>query len=158
MAQAQKYFFCYGNDRTSADQAIDQRLYTYASFLLTYDPNTSVLWEYYRTPSGGHVMPESRLVPMDPDVGNLTSADELRTVGGAYMRAYRQCYIAGAPAGPCIVAVNPDADAPHSVNFHGFQRTLSMQGSGVFDGGTIRIDSVAPPAELAPLQAVIAFK
>ena len=158
MAQAGKYFFCYGRDMTPADQAYESRLYTYASFLLTYDLATSVLWEYYKTPSGGHVMPETQLVATDPVVRSVPHINVLQTAGGAYARRYRACYIAGRSVGPCVAAVNPDESAAHSIDLSGYTRTLTLVGSGVFDGGAIRVDSVRPPSTLAPLQAVIAFK
>jgi len=158
MAEAGKYFFCYGNDRTPADQAYDARLYTFASFLLTYDPRTTVLWEYYGTPSRGHVMPESRVVAFDPVVPDVSSIDQLRTPGGAYARAYKHCYIGGRSVGPCAAAVNPDPDAAHDANLRGYNHTLSLVGSGVFDGGTIQINGAAPPSALAPLQGIVAFK
>jgi hypothetical protein len=158
MARAHKYFFCYGRDLTQADQAGDSRMYTYASFLLTYDPATTVLWEYYKTPSGGHVMPESQLVALDPVVQRVGNIAQLRTGDGTYVRSYRDCSIAGRSVGPCVAAVNPDAAASHNVDLRAYRRTLVLNGSGVFDGGTIQISNAPPPSSLAPLQAVIAFK
>ena len=158
MARAKKYFFCYGNDLTPADQAQDSRRFVYASFLLTYDPSSSVLWEYYGTPSGGHVMPESQLVALDPLVKTVRSVDDLRTPGGIYTREYRRCFIAGRPAGACIVAVNPDPVSSHDLNLSGWRRLLQIEGSGVFDGGRIGSRPAPMPTELGPLQAEIAFR
>lgn len=158
MAREHKYFFCYGRDLTPAEQAYDGRLYTYASFLLTYDPGTSVLWEYYKTPSNGHVMPESQLVALDPVRQAVPNVDVLRTADGVYQRAYSACYMAGRPVGPCVVAVNPDTGSAHPLNLSGYRRTLALHGSGVFDGGTSSISSAPPPSQLQPLGAVIAFK
>lgn len=156
MAQDRKLFFCYGRDLTPAEQAYDGRIYTYASFLLTYDPGTSVLWEYYKTASGGHVMPESQLVATDP-VKRVTRVSQLHANEGVYMREYRKCYIGSRPVGPCAAAVNPDDDT-HALPFGAYSRTLELDGSGVFDGGSIRISSNRPPASLPPRGAVIAFK
>lgn len=157
MAKDHKYFICYGRDLTAADQAYDGRMYTYASFLLTYDPNTTVLWEYYKSPSGAHVMPESQLVALDPVKHNVSDVEQLRTGEGVYTRAYRHCYIAGRSVGACMSVVNPD-DSPHPVSLPGYRRTLVLQGSGVFDGGTVRIDNAAPPATIGPRGAIIAFR
>ncbi|HEV3152886.1 MAG TPA: hypothetical protein VGZ02_03670 [Candidatus Baltobacteraceae bacterium] len=157
MARAGKYFFCYGNDLTPAVQAIESRLYTYASFLLTYDPRTSVLWEYYGTPSGGHVMPESQLVPFDPVMRSVPSIDALRQSGGVYVREYRNCSIRGRPIGACIVAVNPDS-VTHTVDFSHWHRQLQISGSGIFDGGNVAVVSQRPASDIPPLQAVIAFR
>ncbi|MGZ3497441.1 MAG: putative glycoside hydrolase [Vulcanimicrobiaceae bacterium] len=157
MAAAHKYFFCYGRDLTPADQAYPSRMYTYASFLLSYDLSTSVLWEYYQTPSGAHVMPEVQVVPLSP-VRQVTNADGLRSSTGTYTREYRECYIDAKPVGPCAAAVNPDPNAAHALGLSGYTRTLQLQGSGIFDGGTIRINNQAPPSTLEPLGAVIAFR
>lgn len=156
MAADGKYFFCYGRDLTPAEQAYDSRIYTYASFLLSYDLRTSVLWEYYKTPSGGHVMPESQLVALDP-VKRISRVAQLRAGSGAFVREYRKCYLGGRFVGACAAAVNPDAGA-HESPLRGYRRTLVLQGSGVFDGGTVRIDNRPPPEDLQPLSAVVAFK
>lgn len=157
MAHDGKYFFCYGRDLTPADQAYDSRMYTYASFLLTYDPATSVLWEYYKTPTGGHVMPESRLVAWNPVKRNVASIEQLRAPEGLYMRAYAQCYISSKPVGACVAVVNPDDDS-HTLALPGYRRTLALQGSGVFDGGSISIRNVPPPGTVGPRGALIAFR
>jgi hypothetical protein len=156
MARDRKLFFCYGRDLTPADQAFDSRMYAYASFLLTYDPNTSVLWEYYKTPTGGHVMPESRLVAWNPVKTNVTSIEQLRAPEGVYMRAYRDCYLDGRRVGPCAAAVNPDDDA-HAISLKGYRRVLALSGSGIFDGGTAQIAG-GVPSSLASRQAIVAFK
>lgn len=157
MARADRYFFCYGRDLTPADQAYAGRLYTYASFLLTYDPRTSVLWEYYKTPSGGHVMPESQLVAWNPVRARVDSVDVLRTAGGAYVRRYRACYLDGRAVGPCAAAVNPD-DVAHPLDLQGYRHTLVLHGSGVFDGGSVSVNGPAPGTSIAPLEGVIAFE
>jgi hypothetical protein len=156
MAAARKYFICYGRDLSPADQAAASRLYTYASFLLSYDPGTTILWEYYKTPSGGHVMPESQLVALSPDM-RVTRVAQLRQAGGAFARSYRQCYLDARPVGACIAVVNPDDDA-HSVDLRAYHRVLRLEGSGIFDGGRAEIVNQRPPSSLAPLDAVIAFK
>ena len=157
MAQADKYFFCYGRDLTPADQAFDSRMYTYASLLLTYDPATTVLWEYYKTPTGGHVMPESQLVALNP-IGRAPGAiGDLRTSTGVYERAYSACYIDARPAGPCMAVVNPDNDS-HSLSLTGYRKTLALYGSGVFDGGFAKVTNQPPPGQIPPLSGIIAFK
>lgn len=158
MAEANKYFFCYGRDLTPADQAYDSRLYTYASFLLTYDPRTSVLWQYYKTPSGGHVMPESQVVALDPVRRTARTIDDLKTSSGVYVRAYKRCFLAGRPVGPCAAAVNSDAAASHSLSLSSYRRSLALHGSGVFDGGSVSIDDRPAPPTLSPLQAVVVFR
>ncbi len=156
MAAEGKLFFCYGNDTTPAVSALDGRLYVYASFLLGYDPSSSVLWEYYQGPSRFHVMPETQLVPLQPRTTPRSIA-ELRTGAGIYQRAFGACYLAGSPQGPCVVAVNPDAQA-HPLNLTGYTRTLQISGGGVLDGGVARVASPGPPGTLAGLSAVVAFR
>jgi hypothetical protein len=156
MAQERKYFFCYGRDLSPAQESYDGRLYTYASFLLTYDPNTTVLWEYYKTPSDLHVMPESQLVALHP-VRAIRHVADLRANEGVYLREYKDCYIAGRRMGACVAAVNPDDDT-HALNLRGYRRTLQLQGAGIIDGGTVRIANDPPPRSLASRGAVIAFK
>jgi hypothetical protein len=151
-----RLFLCYGNDTSPAASALDGRLYVYASFLLGYDPSSSVLWEYYQGPSRFHVMPETQLVPLQPRTTPRSVAD-LRTASGTYQRAYAACYLAGQPQGPCVVAVNPDAQ-PHPLNLAGYARTLQISGGGVLDGGTARIAPPGAPATLGALSAVVAFK
>lgn len=156
MAREHKIFVCYGRDLTPAEQAFDGRIYTYASFLLTYDPNTTMLWEYYKTPSGGHVMPESRLVALQPLL-RISRVAQLRAPGGAYVREYRACYLDARPVGPCAAAVNPD-DTDRGLSLRGYGRTLVLNGSGIFDGGTATIANRPPPSSLAPRGAIVAFK
>lgn len=157
MAADHKLFFCYGRDLTPADQAYAGRMYSYASYLLTYNPKSTVLWEYYKTPSGAHVMPESQLVAWNPVIRSVTHIDQLRTVSGVYVREYRQCFITGKPVGSCAAIVNPDSSA-HAVGLTSYHKTLALRGSGVFDGGTASIVNAPPPGMLQPLQSVIAFR
>jgi hypothetical protein len=158
MAAARKYFFCYGRDLTPAEQANDSRVYTYGSFLLTYDPQTTVIWEYYKTATGAHVMPESQLVALDPVQVNVTNIEQLRQPGGAYVREYRKCYLAGLLQGPCAAVVNPDPNATAQLNLPGYGRSLRLSGSGTFDGGTAAVANGNVPSALAPLRAAIVFK
>lgn len=155
MMQARKYFFCYGNDTRPATDAIGDRLYVYASFLLTYIQKYAVLWEYYDGPSHFHVMPETQLVPVAR--GSIASIDALRIASGVYERRFDACFAAGKAIGPCAVAINPDSTA-HALDFGAYHRTLALTGGGAVDGGSIEIESVLPPETLQPRSAVIAFK
>jgi hypothetical protein len=156
MIADRKLFFCYDNDTTDAAAAVDSRLYVLASFLLSYDPSLSVLWEYFEGPSRLHVMPEVQFVPLQP-VSTPRSVDDLKTASGIYQRKYGACYLASRAVGPCVIAVNSDG-AAHSLDLSGYRRTLQISGSGVVDGGTVRIGTTAPPSQLSALSAVIAFR
>lgn len=151
-----KYFFCEGRNTYAAAGQIASRTYALASFLLTYNPSLSVLWEGYATTSGYHVMPESRLVPTSPVVATPSSVASLKQSGGSYVRVYRVCYLAGRSVGECAVAVNPDYIA-HAVSLAGFHHTLHISGSGVMDGGTVTTTGAAPSSTLAAKSAVIAL-
>lgn len=158
MGQQHKLFLCYNNDTGSAATEIAARLYTYASFLLTYDASTSVLWNTFATASGFHVLPEATLVPAYPLVSQPSGVSSLQAAGGAYGREYAACYLAGTLVGRCAVAVNPDPSSAHAFPFSGYAHSVTLSGSGVLDGGSISTSGGAPPASLASLSAVIAFQ
>lgn len=157
MAQQNKIFICYENDLTKSSSAIASRLYTYASFLLSYNLNTSMIWEYYETASGYTVEPESQLVAQSPVVATPSNVSSLKTSTGAYGRRYNACYIAGKSVGGCAVVVNPDNASSHAFPYTGYHHTLLLTGGGILDGGTISAAGPAPPSSLAPTTAVIAF-
>lgn len=116
-------------------EAYDQRGYIMASFLLTYDPEQSVMAESAITPSGVPVEPEMTFVPLDPVVPAPASIEGLRTPMGAYAREYRACYLRGALIGACAVVVNPDAALPVPFPYRdGYHRTVQISGHGVIDG------------------------
>lgn len=158
MAQQGKIFICYANDINSASTSIGARIYTYASFLLTYNPASSMIWEYFATASGYTVEPESRLVALEPASATPSSVSSLRTGTGTYARRYNACYIAAKAVGPCAVVVNSDSASSHAFPFTGYHHTLLLSGGGILDGGTISTAGPAPPSSLAPLSAVIAFQ
>lgn len=156
MVRERKFFFCLDNDTSGASTSLDSRLYVLASFLLSYDPSSSVLWEMFSGPSRFHVMPEVQLVPLRSEV-QLESTSQLITDSGVFQRAYRDCYLKGKAQGPCIVAVNPGTSV-RQLSLRGYDRTLQLSGAGVLDGGNVRIAALPPPGSLAPLTAVIAFR
>jgi hypothetical protein len=158
MAHDGKLFLCYSNNLASASTAVATRIYTYASFLLTYDLRTSLIWEYFGTASGYTVEPESELVALSPTVATPSTVSGLQTSTGAYGRRYNACYIAATPVGACAVVVNPDRTYSHAFPYTGYHHTLLLSGGGILDGGTISASGPAPPSSLAPLTAVIAFQ
>lgn len=157
MAQQNKIFICYANDVTAPSNAIASRLFAYASFLLTYNLSTSMIWEYYGGTTVYSVQPESQLVAMSPAVATPSNVSSLKTATGAYGRRYNACYIAGKSVGACAVVVNPDNKAAHAFPYTGYHHTLLLAGGGILDGGTISTSGPAPPSSLATTSAVIAF-
>jgi hypothetical protein len=151
-----KLFECTLRDTSAASSSLDSRIYSYASFLLTYNPSTSVYRTEYATPSGLHVMPETQLVPLAPKSTTPTDVTALKTPGGTYAREFGACYINGSNAGPCAVVVNPDILA-HPFPFTTYHHTFVLSGNGVMDAGRIYVSGGAPPSSLPPMEAAIAF-
>lgn len=156
VAQQNKIFECMVEDPSPASTSTDGRLYTYASFLLTYDPQTSVIWDFYQTSSGFHVEPESQLVPLQPRAG-VTDVSQLVQAGGAYAREYASCYLAGQDMGPCAAVVNPTGAAV-PFPFTQYHHTLALSGGGILDGGTVSTAGAAPAASLPALSGEIVFQ
>lgn len=155
--QPGKLFFCMERNSSTASSALAARLYAYASFLLTYNAQTSVMWEQFATPSGLHVEPESQLVALSPKLAEPADVSALLQNGGAYGREYNACYIAGNFVGACAVAVNPNSSGSVSFPYPQYTHTLVLSGGGIVDGGTIATNGAAPPTYLNAEQAVIAF-
>jgi hypothetical protein len=157
MAQQNKLFFCYANDTAASSSSINVRLYAYASFLLTYNLGSSVLWEYFGSPSGFHVQPESTLVAAAPVTATPPTIASLRTSSGLYAREYSACYIAGTLVGACAAVVNPDQWSSHAFPYTKYHHTLTLSGGGLLDAGSVSVRGTKPPTALAPLSAAIAF-
>ena len=153
-----KQFWCY--QRMSGDGAtwIPQRLYTYASFLLTNDGLGNASKGVYGTAlSGGTtyggptLFPEMQLVPVNP-TKTASDVSGYLTASGAYARAFGSCLYQGVNLGPCAVCVNPSPKATVACP-SGYTRAVSIAGDGVFDGGTLSI--VASSLTLPPTSAEI---
>ncbi len=154
-----KDFFCFGESPAdgASDTGIAERIYTYASFLLAYDPRYSVLQEHLRSaPSGVPVNPETQLVALAPRTTASRAIDELLHAG-AYVREFDRCYLARAPIGACAAVVNPSATAVIAWPLAGYRASVRLRGGSIADGGTVALDG-AVPATLAPASAVIALR
>ena len=159
MTAAQKIFVCNANSdhAQDADQRASLRLYVIASFLLTYDPNTSVLDEQFRPASGFPVFPESQIVALDPiGVPPLQIAD--LAIRGVFARQYGTCFVKGAPIGPCATVVNPSSTTAFPFPFAGgYAGTLRLVGGGVLDAGARVKLTTTLPSTMNPRSAVIAY-
>jgi hypothetical protein len=155
-----KLFICGGSNLKPADQAISERIYQYASFLLTYNPQTSMISEHFQTPTGFQVDPESELVALKPIHREPASISDLKVYTGVYAREYRECYVLGVLVGKCAAVVNSEhAGTPRSFPWgRRYHHTLVLTGSGVLDGGTMATNGPPPPPSLDGEQAVIAFE
>lgn len=159
-ALAHKVFVCHNNETTwgGVPAALDARLYQLSSFLLTYDPTTSVYGSHWGVGvSNTKVQPEEQFVPENPEVIEPASITELLGPDGIYHRRYADCYLSGVDHGRCDVMVNASGNKTYTIaeEFtigHG----LVLQGSGIFDGGTA---SVAPGTmtTLGPTESAIVF-
>jgi len=158
MAAQHKDLFCFAMSRTTAASAIGSRLFVYASFLLTYDPATSILFEDYSSkPSNFWVFPESELVALNPVVAAPATIAGLQVSTNVYAREYNACYVRGSYAGPCAAVVNSDGTSSHPFPFPTkYHHAMTLAGGGVLDGGTVTTNGAAP-STMASLTGVVAF-
>lgn len=155
MVAQRKVFWDYA--RATGDPSVETalRTYVYASFILSYDPQYTMLEEAFRTPSGFPIMPEAGLVPENP----LTTAGSVggyQQPGGAYMREFGACYYRGGFVNRCAVVVNPSPTMTVPVPTTSYAHSMTVSGSGVLDGGSIAFDG-PQVSQLAPASAVVLF-
>ena len=159
MAAQHKLFFCFASSEASAAASADLRVYAYASFLLTYDPSTSIIWERFVTPSGFNVEPETGLVALNPTVPTPTTVTTLRTSSHVFAREYATCYFRGASVGPCAAIVNSDYYNAYPFPYPGkYHHTLVLSGGGVLDGGQAVVTGPAPVSTIPALGSAIVFE
>lgn len=160
LAALGKLFVCRSLDLTPAQTVYDQRIYMYASFLLTYNPATSAISEKFSTPSHLEVEPESGLVALDPLVAPPSDISGLMTAQNTYGRQYADCYLNGQAIGSCAAVVN--ADGPkhtHPFPWPGvYTHTLVLNGAGVLDGGTASATGPPPGPNINGTSAEIAIQ
>lgn len=159
MAAAQKMFVCNAasDHQPDADKRGALRLYVIASFLMTYDPNTSVIDELFLPASGFPVFPESQIVALDPLTPPPTQISDL-LIGGVYARQYASCYVKAMSIGPCAMVVNPSVTAtyafPYSDTYLG---SLKLVGGGVLETRAEVKYLLQVPVVVGPRSAVIAY-
>jgi hypothetical protein len=152
-----KLFFCYVRNYGQARAQIAERIYDYASFLLTYRPQFAVLWETYNTPSNFHVLPESGFVALHPAKAQPTDISQLKS-GGVYVREYADCYYRGKRLGSCAAIVNPSSSAATTNPIYGkYKHSLVLSGGGVTDGGTVKFTGPAAPKSIQRDHAYVAL-
>jgi hypothetical protein len=160
MSNLQKPFFCRGLSSPPGETAYAQRIYQYASFLLTYDLGTSAISEKFETPSHLSVFPEETLVALQPLILSPSSMRQLKSSHWTFGRQYAACYLAGTAIGSCAAVVNADnASVSHPFPWPGvYNHTLVLSGSGIMDGGTASATGPPPPATLPGASAIIAIQ
>jgi hypothetical protein len=145
-----KLAICYPTGDTSPEH----RLYAYASWLLVYDPQTSV-YEMAVPQSDGHALyPETGLVPLGASESVATIDDLLQ--GGVYAREFTACSIDAVPIGPCAAVVNAssgvNADVP-PLKLR-YEHHVALDPQSLYAGGQARVAAGAP-AVLAPASAAL---
>jgi hypothetical protein len=160
MSAIQKPFVCRGLRSTPAQTSYKQRIYQYASFLLTYDPASSIISEKFTTPSNLGVFPEETLVALDPIIPSPASVADLETSTWTFGRQYASCYLWGQPVGSCAAVVNADnPNASHPFPWPGvYSHTVVLKGAGIIDGGTASVTGPAPHPMIPGTSAVIAIQ
>ena len=156
VAAQNKLFECQLRDGSAASSSMQARIYGLASFLLTYNPLTSILWDEFATNSGFHVEPEEQLVALDPLGATPSTVAGLQQTGGSYGRQYGRCYLAGQFVGACGVVVNPNLSAV-PFPFPQYTHSLVLSGGGILDGGTVSTTGPAPGSTLPSATATIVF-
>ena len=124
------------------------RLYTFASFMLAWDPRYTVYQTAYQPVTAGqlHVTPETQLVAHDPIKGGYDSVSGLRDGEGTYVREYRQCYYRQNAIGACAFVVNSDSGAhPAPLLAQRYGHTMTVEGGMVLEGGHVSLDGPAMP-------------
>lgn len=159
-ALAHKLFVCHNNETTwgGAPSALDARMYQLSSFLLTYDPSTSVFGSHWGVgPSNTKVQPEEQFVPENPEVVEPATIAALLGPDSLYHRRYADCYLSGVDEGRCDVIVNPSGNKTYSIDEEfSIGHGLVLQGSGIFDGGTASVVA-GSLTSLPPTEAAIVF-
>ncbi|HTJ24923.1 MAG TPA: hypothetical protein VMA36_02060 [Candidatus Limnocylindria bacterium] len=155
----EKLFFCYSTSGTPGDSpaGLAERAYVYASFLLVYRPQYSVLeMNADMARRRLSVFPEAQIVALDPVQPQPDRVDALRTPSGAYVREYRRCYLAGRDPQPCAAVVNP-ARASVTLALPGYRHALTLRGGAASDGGTLSRTAPAP-GSLGPASGTVLFR
>jgi hypothetical protein len=154
MVSRHKIFWEYARAVGSAASEIGLRNYSYASYLLTYDPNYTMLQEAWQTPSGLEIFPETGLVPMNP-VTTYTNVAYYQRSGGAYMREFGACYYRGVNKGRCAVVVN-NTKSTETMPTTAYSHAMVLSGYGVLDGGSVSFAG-SRPSSLAPTTGYVLF-
>ncbi len=166
-ASRHQFLICLENDVRPGTSQVTERMYQFASYLLTYDLGSTVLGTTFDTPTHFRVYPEVQLVAMDPLVAVDTSPSkpanwvlQLEDSGGAFFREYADCFYAGAPLGACAVVVNssPCQTAPMPAFKGSFHHTLAIDPAHTEDvlaGGQATLTGPPPGPTVPPLTGLV---
>ncbi|MBV8602776.1 MAG: hypothetical protein JO359_14510, partial [Candidatus Eremiobacteraeota bacterium] len=133
------------------------RLYGYASWLITYDPVYSLAGQVNAGPDGYAVFPEFDIVPTTPKATATSDVSVLRSGGGAYVREFGQCYQNGSPIGPCAAVVNTTGGTIAMPALSGtYAHTLNLDSNGSYTGGRAWWSTGVPSSLKATTAAIVA--
>jgi hypothetical protein len=133
----------------------ENRLYSLASWWLTYDPLWSVAAPIDAIPSQTSLLPEYSLVPRFPTRSAVAHVGALLTQTGAFAREFAGCYQNRTLIGGCAAIVNPSGRAvavPHLEQT--YHRSLVLTGGDVISGGALTW-SPGIPSSLGPGSAAV---
>jgi hypothetical protein len=149
-AAVNKLFFCYNTGAQVGSSYTALRSYIFASFLLSYNATSSVLWDTFTTSSDVHVFPETEIVPTSPLVSAPSSIGSLESSSGLYVREYSACYLAGASIGQCAAVVNSSASSSAAMPAlkQSYSHTMAISGAGVLDGGSVSVTGSKAPTTI----------
>jgi len=156
---AGKIFICRGFDNAPDTTSQPERMYMFASFLLTYDPALAIISPKFKPASNGFwIQPEDQLVALDPLNAQPLSIDQLSEGANVYGRQYKNCYYAGQWIGACATVVNSDSTGnSHPMPWTNlYHHTLVLSGGDILDGGTASVNGPAPPSMIPGTSAIIA--
>lgn len=134
------------------------RLFTYASFMLAWDPEYTIYQTAYKPNSAGqlHVTPETQFVAHDPVKRGFDSIEALRDRGGTYVREYRECYYRARPVGACAFVVNSDSNAHTAPRLsREYRHTMMVSGGMVLEGGSVSLDAPPMPSTIPPMTGMV---
>jgi hypothetical protein len=138
----------------SGDTAPAKRLYTYAAWMLVYDPTYSVFNMEVVQSDGYSLYPETQLVPLQPAATANGDVAQLKR-GGVYVREFGACAIAAQPIGPCAAVVNASGSASAAVPaLSGYAHQIALDAASLYTGGKARVIS-GTPTSLGPTSGAI---
>lgn len=156
-----KVFLCRGFNAAPDTISQVERLYMYASFLMTYDLNRAIISPKFTPANNGFwIQPENQLVALDPAIAHPSSIDQLAEGPNVYGRQYKNCYYAGQWIGSCATVVNSDSGGQaHPMPWTNvYHHTLVLSGGDILDGGIASTAGPAPPSQIPGTSAVIAIQ
>lgn len=134
------------------------RMYSFASYLLAYDPTYTVTGSVIPTavtsPDAHDTYAEHQLQPMAAIKSAGTNVDTLATkingVNALYTREFEHCFLGKAYQGPCAVLVNATKSAivlptPLPLEFV-YHHAMQLDNNAWSDGGTATFAASAPAA------------